>query len=133
MEGGVTETMMRSLLVITSRDRNPGDANATWAELCVLAATKTGTAASYTLEKLPLPIRQRHDQASGYPTGITRLLEDTSVVVGGIRSTIGETSEISRREIFAKLCQLLENNPLVFVTGEAGSGKSVLAKGGSRW
>jgi hypothetical protein len=95
-----------------------------------LAATRTGTASSYTLEKLPEPLLQRHNHASGYPAGALRLLEDTRVVVDGIRTTIGGKMEIPRRELFGQLCQLIENNPLVFVTGEAGSGKSVLAKMG---
>jgi hypothetical protein len=130
VEHGFIETMMRSLLAITARDNNSAVADATWNTLCTLAATRTGTASSYTLEKLPEPLLQQHNHASGYPAGALRLLEDTRVVVDGIRTTIGGKMEIPRRELFGQLCQLIENNPLVFVTGEAGSGKSVLAKMG---
>jgi len=128
IECGVTETLMRSLLVVTAHDGNPASATATWNELHAIAAAKSGNAASFTVEKIPEHLRQRHDRASGYPTGITRLLEDTRVVVEALRTTIGGRVEIPRRELFGQLCQVLENNSVVFVTGEAGSGKSVLAK-----
>ena len=128
VEHGFSETMMRSLLAVTTHDKNPATADATWNALYVLTATRTGAASSYTHAKLPEPLLQQHSQTSGYPAGVMRLLEDTRVVVDGIRTTIGGTKEIPRRELFGQLCQLIENNPLVFVTGEAGSGKSVLAK-----
>jgi len=130
VEHGFIETMMRSLLAVTARDNDPAAADATWNTLCVMASTRTGTATSYTLEKIPQPLRQRHDHASGSPAGVSRLLEDTRVVLDGIRTTIGGSTEIPRRELFGQLCGLLENHQLVFVTGEAGSGKSVLAKKG---
>lgn len=130
IESGITEILLRSLLAVTARDGNPSSANATWNELHTCAATRSGSAVSFTYAKLPEHIRQRHDRASGFPAGVTRLLEDTRVVLEGIRTTIGGQTEIPRRELFGQLCQLIEENSLVFVTGEAGSGKSVLAKMG---
>ena len=128
VDHGFAETMTRSLLAITTRDGSPSSADATWNELRAIAATKPGSATPFTFEKLPDHLRQRHDRASGFPAGITRLLQDTHIVLKGIRTTIGWQTEIPRRDLFAKLCQLIEENPVVLVTGEAGSGKSVLAK-----
>ena len=128
VEGGFSITMMRSLLLATTADNDPTVADATWNALQVLASTRTGTASSFKRDHLPPTVLQRHTRSSGYPTAVSRLLEDTHVVVDGIRSTIGGKIQICRRELLGQLCQLIEENALVFVMGEAGSGKSVLAK-----
>lgn len=130
VECGFTETLLHSLLTVTARDGSPSSAHATWNELHACAAAKSGSAASFTLAKLPEHLRERHDRTSGFPAGVNRLLEDTKVVLAALRTTIGNQIEIPRRELFGKLCQIIEENPLVLVTGEAGSGKSVLAKMG---
>jgi len=126
--GGMTETMMRSLLAATLPDGDPNAAHATWNELVTLALSEAGSAMSYTREKLPLHLLQRHGRPTGYLTGVVRLLEDTEVVIAGICTTIGNKAAIPRQELFGELCQLIEEVPLVFVTGEAGSGKSALVK-----
>src|ERR1035437_928986 len=124
----MTETLMRSLVIVTAHDGNPASATAPWNALHAIAAAKSGNAASFTVAKIPEHVPQRHNRASGYPAGIARLIEDTRVVVESLRTTIGGRIEIPRRELFGQLCQIIEENSLVFVTGEAGSGKSVMAK-----
>jgi hypothetical protein len=126
--GGFTETMMRSLLVATLPDGDANAADATWKELVTLALSDAGCATSYTRESLPTHLLQRHGEATGFSNGVSRLLEDTRVVGNGIRTTIVEKTVIPRRELFGELCRLIEESPLVFVTGAAGSGKSALVK-----
>lgn len=126
--GGLTETMMRSLIAATLPDGDPSIANATWNELVTLALSDAGSAMSYTREKLPPHILQRHSKATGYPIGVSRLLEDTQVVTDNIRTTIGDNAAIPRGELVGDLCWLIEEESVVFVIGEAGSGKSALVK-----
>ena len=125
---GLTETMMRSLIAATLPDGDSSIANATWNELVTLALSDGGSAMSYTREKLPQHILQRHSKATGYPIGVSRLLEDTQVVTDSIRTNIGDNVAIPRAELVGPLCHLIEEQPLVFVVGEAGSGKSALVK-----
>jgi hypothetical protein len=52
--GGLTETMMRSLLAATLPDGDANAADATWKELVTLALSDAGCAMSYTRERLPI-------------------------------------------------------------------------------
>lgn len=125
---GFTETMLRALLAATLPDGDPSAVDATWNELVATALFDAGRAMSYTREKLPAAILQRHARATEYSHGISRLLEDSGVVVDAIRTTIAEKTAIPRRELTGELCRLIETSPLVFVTGAAGAGKSALVK-----
>ena len=78
--GGLTETLLRSLLTATLPDSDPAVAAATWNELITLAVTDAGRAMSYTREKLPRHLLEHHDRLTGYSAGVARLLEDTRVV-----------------------------------------------------
>ena len=102
--------------------------NATWNELVTISLGDAGSATSYTREALPPVLLQRHARATGFPSGVSRLLEDSAVVADGIRTTIAGKTAIPRRELFGELCRLIETSQLVFVTGAAGSGKSALVK-----
>jgi hypothetical protein len=128
--GGLTETLLRSLLTATLPDNDPAAAASTWNELVALAVSDAGRAMSYTREKLPRNLLEHHNRLTGYSAGVARLLEDTRVVVGGIRTTIAGKTTIARRELLGRLCGAIEDSSLVFVTGDAGSGKSGLAKFG---
>jgi hypothetical protein len=128
ISGGATETWMRSLLVATLPDGDAGMANATWNEFLALALSEAGSAMSFTREKLPRHILQQHSKATGYPIGISRLLENSQVVTASIRTTIGDNAVIPRVELVGDVCRLIEAESLVFVIGEAGSGKSALVK-----
>ena len=125
---GLTETFMRSLLRLTLPDNDPKMADATWNELITLALSDAGRATSYTREKLPEQILKRHGKPTGFSNGVALLLEHTRVVVAGIRTTIADRVSIPRRELFGELCDSIGEVPLIFVTGEAGSGKSALVK-----
>lgn len=126
--GGFTETMVRTLLAATLPDGDASVVDATWNELVALALTDASRAMSYTREALPPAILQRHGRATEFSHGVSRLLEDSTVVADGIRTTIAEKTAIPRRELTGQLCRLIETSPLVFVTGAAGSGKSALVK-----
>jgi hypothetical protein len=124
---GMTETMMRSLLAATrSDDSTP--AEATWNELIVLVETGAGRAMSFTREKLPGHLLQRHSKSTGFSTGVLRLIDDSKIVIDGIRTTIGQGTKIPRETLLGTLTLAVEESPLVFVTGAAGSGKSALVK-----
>jgi hypothetical protein len=125
---GFTETMLRALLAATLPDGDPSAVDATWNELVTTALFDAGRAMSYTREKLPAAILERHARATEYSHGISRLLEDSAVVVDAIRTTIAEKTAIPRRELTGELCRVIETSPLVFVTGAAGAGKSALVK-----
>jgi hypothetical protein len=128
VERGFTETMLRTLLAATLPDHDASAADATWHELVATSLGDAGRATSYTRETLPPALLQRHGRATEFSRGVARLLEDSAVVTSGIRTTIAEKTTIQRHELSGKLCRLLESSPLVFVTGAAGSGKSVLVK-----
>lgn len=125
---GFTETMLRTLLAATLPEDDSNAVDATWNELVTTALSDTGRAMSYTREELPAAILQRHARATEYSHGVSRLLEDSAVVVDAIRTTIAEKTAIPRRELTGELCYLIEASPLVFVTGAAGAGKSALVK-----
>lgn len=125
---GSTETLLRALLAATLPDGDPSAVDATWNELVTTALFDAGRAMSYTREKLPAAILQRHARVTEYSHGISRLLEDSAVVVDAIRTTIADKTAIPRRELTGELCRLIETSPLVFVTGAAGAGKSALVK-----
>lgn len=128
IEGGFTEMMIRTLLAATLPEDDASSVDATWNELVTIALSDAGRAMSYTREALPSAILQRHRQPTEFSRGVSRLLEDSAVVTEGIRTTIGEKKEISRRELTGEMCRLLETSSLVFVIGAAGSGKSALVK-----
>jgi hypothetical protein len=125
---GLAETFMRSLLMLTLPDSDANTADATWKELITLALSDAGRATSYTREKLPEHILKRHAKPTGFSNGVGLLLEHTRIVVAGIRTTIADKVSIPRRELLGELCDSIGEVPLIFVTGEAGSGKSVLVK-----
>lgn len=128
VDGGFTETMVRTLLAATLPDGDASAVDATWNELVTIALSDAGRAMSYTREVLPPAILQRHGRATEFSHVVSRLLEDSTVVADGIRTTIAEKTAIPRRELTGELCRLIETSQLVFVTGAAGSGKSALVK-----
>ena len=125
---GLTETMLRALLSATLPDGDKSTVDATWNELIVIALIDAGGAMSYSRERLPTGILQRHGRSNEFSHGISRLLENSAIVERGIRSDIAGKTTISRCALHGELCELIETSPLVFVTGAAGSGKSALVK-----
>ena len=125
---GITETLMRSLLIAATENSDAATAELTWKELIALAAADAGRAMSYTRDKLPAPILKRHQKATGFSSGISRLSEHTEIVLGAIRTTIVGKTTFPRPELLGSVCESVNESRLVFVTGDAGSGKSVLVK-----
>lgn len=127
MEGGFSEAMLRSLLRITATD-NDSASDGTWSELYALAAASAKKAASFPYSKLPEHLRKRHSPNKGCSAGVNRLLEDTNIVLDGICTSIGGQANLPRASLVRRVCELIEDNSVVFLSGEAGSGKSALAK-----
>lgn len=125
---GIIETLLRTLLAATLPDDTPEAVDATWNELLAMALNDAGSAMSYTRETLPRVLLERHSRATKYSQGVSRVLEDSEVVLTGIPMTIAQKAALPRRELTGKLSHLIETSPLVFVTGAAGSGKSALVK-----
>lgn len=125
---GFTESSMRTLLAATLSDNDAGQADASWNKLVALALGGAGIAKSYTRDGLPSDLLKRHGQSTGFSTGLGRLLEDTDVVIGGVRTTLTGGLRIPRSALFQELTEAVENFSLIFVTGSAGSGKSALVK-----
>ena len=84
---GVTETIMRSLLAATLPD-DPTTSEATWNELIALALSDAGRAMSFPREKLPQHLLRRHSKITGFSTGVSRLIEDTELVINNGRLRI---------------------------------------------
>jgi hypothetical protein len=129
--GSTVEALLKSLLAATVTDGSATAAEDTWNELVVIASQGSGTAASFDREKLLASMRERHRPIAGEDAaGLARLAEDTAIVGRDVKTTIAGHVELPRRELLGKLHQLMEENQVVLVTGESGSGKSALAKRG---
>jgi hypothetical protein len=123
------EALLHSLLALSATDGDAGRAaTATWNELLQLVSLQSGTAGSFRRDDLPSAVLARH-RAAGAPDAqaVAALREMTAVVAGGVNTRIGE-HHLARCELQQRLLELLEDNRVVLVTGEAGIGKSGVAE-----
>ena len=125
---GLAETMIRSILMASLPTGEARLAEATWNELIVASLRNAGAAASYLREQLPDSVLQRHTRLTGFSGGVSRLLEDTAIVSNFVRNTINGALSLPRSELVSQLCQSIEDHQITLLVGEAGSGKSALAK-----
>jgi hypothetical protein len=126
---GMTETLIRSMLVASTPGSDASQVDATWNQLVTVSMRRSGSAATFRRDDLPAALLERHGRHTGFPSGVTRLREDTTIVSNFVRDTIGATLRLTRSGLISNLCQMLEDNQVTLVVGEAGSGKSVAAKG----
>lgn len=127
---GHTEALIKTLLKIsTSHSDQLGAANASWNLLLRLAGTTMHTAFSYTWDKLPQELLDLYSQIKsiGRETLLT-LKGHSAVVLDGIRTTIGGTAHLSRRNLLSQAFEQLENDRILVITGPSGYGKSAIAK-----
>lgn len=125
---GMTETLIRSLLTASTPNRDSEAAESTWNELIIAALRNAGAATSFRREDLPKTTLERQNRPTGFSTGIARLQEDTKIVAELVRDTVADTVKLSRSELVSEICQAVEENQITLVIGEAGSGKSAVAK-----
>lgn len=103
-------------------------ARETWQSLLEIAADAMPRAATIAWNSLPTELRDHHHRASGPDsTLLVRLREHSSRVIVDARTEIGGV-HIQRAALLDELLCLLEEHQIVLVVGEAGSGKSALAR-----
>jgi hypothetical protein len=123
-----TETLLRSLLSLTALEDAPAAID-TWNQLVVLVSNRSGSADSLTRSQLPTSLTKYYRTSpTAVIPGLARLQEDTDIVVRGVSSAIAGQVQIERTNVVDDLIGILEKGQVVLITGEAGAGKSGVAK-----
>lgn len=125
-----TEAMVKTLLAHTAGDQDAMSvAEATWNDLLREVGEGMPVARSFRREDLPERLRQRHVPVGAAEHMALRALNDhSSLILRGIRSTIGGNLHLARARLVEEVIEQLESCQIVLITGAAGSGKSGIAK-----
>lgn len=125
-----TEAWVKTLLAHTSNQDDPvASATDSWNALLRLVGSGTPQAASYFRDKLPAELLTKHTPVTAADDAAIQALSDqTTLLVTGIRTVIGESAHIHRSEVVARVFDEIELSQVVLITGEAGGGKSGVAK-----
>lgn len=125
-----TEAMIKSLLAHTTDEQDLlGAAEASWATLLQVAGSGMSEARSFRHDDLPGELRQRHAElGSSEQRALGTLADHSTLILDGIRSTIGNELHLKRARLTHLVMQELESNQVVLISGPAGSGKSSIAK-----
>jgi hypothetical protein len=125
-----TEAGVKTLLAHTTSEQDKlGAAAASWRELLELAGSAMPNAWSYTRERLPTSLRQRHSGiGTAEQTALQALKDHSATIFNGIRDSIGDTLVLRRDQLVTQLLERLEEDRVIVVSGPAGYGKSVLGK-----
>ena len=123
------EALMKSLLAFTATTQQKDDsASRTWNELIVLSAEGAAGAKAFRRDDLPVQMVQRHSSCGTEQPMIVALREHSSVIMRGIRSTIGRSLHLPRASLVQQVLTALDDSRIVLVSGAAGNGKSAIAK-----
>lgn len=124
-----TKALLLTLLAATTSASDGATvASESWRMLVEVARENAGRAGSITWDRLPAELRDRHRRVPDSCTAsLRRLQEHSACVIEGARTEIGGV-HIPRATLLNELLSLLENHQIVLVVGEAGSGKSALAR-----
>lgn len=127
---GQTEALVKTLLAHTTQEPDiRSAADATWHALLREVGDGMSQAKSYERDTLPEILRSLHSPVSGDDRrSLAALGEHSKLILGGIRSTIGQGVHLERARLAQSIIGQLESTQVVIVTGAAGSGKSVVAK-----
>ena len=125
-----TEAMIKSLLAHTANDPDANSvATASWNSLLCEVGEGNSGARCYRRDDLPDVLRQRHSLIGGDELRVLGSLHDHStLILEGIRSTIGSELHLGRARLVQQVIEELESHQVVLVMGAAGSGKSCVAK-----
>jgi hypothetical protein len=125
-----TEAMIKTLLAHTTREQDAsGAADASWNALLRVVGEGMPEARSFRRDDLPKMLRQRHSLLGGVEQRALRALNDHStLILGGIRSTIGSELHLGRDRLVQQVIAQLESTQVVLISGAAGNGKSGVAK-----
>ena len=125
------EAWMVSLLAacVTDGSASLEATRASWVALLACAGRGRPTAKRYTRKDLPQELRDRHAPVSAANRGgLTALIWHGETVRDAIHSTIGEEYAVDRSANVQALGEKVAEHQIVIVSGEAGSGKSALAR-----
>ena len=104
-----TEAAIKTLLGHTATGSDASTiADASWHELLARASDAMTTAGSLQRNDLPETLRQRHSAAGGHKA-LQALKDHTDIVLGGIRSTIGNDFHLPRTGLVQKVLGCLES------------------------
>lgn len=125
-----TEASMKTLLAHTA---GGGDAIAaatdSWNALLRQVSDGMPTAGRFRVEDLPERLRERHSAVGRAEQQALRALgHHSSLILDGIRSTVGAGLHLARAGIVQQVIQEAAVSQVVLVSGAAGSGKSSVAK-----
>lgn len=125
-----TEASMKTLLAHAA---GGGDAVAAATESWNVLLREVGdgmpTARRFRREDLPESVRKRHSSIGGAEQQALRALgHHSSLILDGIRATVGTGLHLARARIVQQVLQQLAASQIVLVSGAAGSGKSSVAK-----
>lgn len=122
------ETLVKSLLVGTCNG-NSGSGLDTWNSLLNIAGEAAPLSREIRWNDLPDELRNQHSHGSNIEhTGLVNLEANTRIIRDGTDNKIGGSVSLSRAEIVGSVLEALSDNQSVVITGEAGSGKSVVAR-----
>jgi len=124
-----SEALMKSLLTFAANTTQKTETAArTWSELVILAAEAATTAKMFRREDLPEKILLEYTTCDIQQPMIVGLQEHTSLILQGIRSTIGQALHLPRSILVQEVLTALEASRIVLLSGAAGNGKSAVAK-----
>jgi hypothetical protein len=125
-----TETWIRNLLAHTSNQPDQvATAKESWNTLLQVVGTGTPMAASFRRENLPLSLLGKHTALSAADDFVFQALcSHSRLILDGIRTVIGDRIHLRRAAIVSQVVDDLERIRAVLIAGEAGGGKSGIAK-----
>lgn len=124
-----SEALMKSLLAFAAKSTQKAETAArTWSELVIVAAEAATNAKMFRREDLPEWILLEYATCDTHQSMIVGLQEHTSLILQGIRSTIGHTLHLPRSILVQEVLTALEASRVVLLSGAAGNGKSAVAK-----
>jgi hypothetical protein len=123
------EGMMKSLLAQTAQESNRLEAATnSWNALLGVVGDGIPSARTYSRQMLPSELLKRHTAGATDQGVLSALREHSSMVLGGIRSTVGKNLHLKRPAIIQNVIGEISASQVVLVSGQSGSGKSVVAK-----
>lgn len=127
---GQTEAQIKTLLALTANGADPVEvAGATWNELLREVGEGKSRSKTYRYDDLPQKLRDSHSLVETRDQqALQRLKEHSRLILDGINTTIGDGIELPRGKLIQNVFDELQQNRIILISGNAGSGKSVVAK-----
>lgn len=130
--GNVTSIQRANFINLIELSKAPVsrlNAHEIWSEIFRFISSSDAKGGSFEWQKLPANLTALFD-TSYYPTiqrKLVDLTEESKEIINLIRNDIGSIV-LERKELLEEVKAELEKNQILIVTGEAGSGKSAIAK-----